>query len=154
GPGWVNALACDGGHAGPAALFSGNSNRIADGLAGTGHEVQVPITEADDNLTLLELRAEAHVLAAAAADHGASAPIPEQLRRSGSRAEAHRRHDGPQPDARIAQQACDDHRSKLPLRSFLSFCLFCPTHSPVPKHSALRQCRPVRLLPILLSGAP
>src|SRR5215470_11451516 len=83
-PGRVDALARDAGHAGPAAFFAGNGNRIADGLARNRHEVQPPIPEADDDLTLLELWGEAHEFAAAAADHTAAAPVPEQLRRSGS----------------------------------------------------------------------
>src|SRR5262249_42194683 len=99
-------------------LFGGTAIGKRDGWPGRGNKVEPPIPEADDDLTLLELRAEAHEFAAAATNRTAAAPVPEQLRRSGSRPEAHRRHDGPRRDARVAQEACDDHRSKLPLALF------------------------------------
>ena len=111
----IDALVGDAGNAGPAALLARNGDRIADGLAGRGDEVEPPVAEADDDLAWLVLRAEAHVLAAAAADRAAAAPVPEQLRRRRCGAEACRRHDGPRCDGRGAQQACDAHRFELPL---------------------------------------
>ncbi len=131
-PGRVDALLRDARYAGPAALFARDRDRVADGLAGRRDEVQPAVAEADDDLALLVVRAETDVLAAAATDGVAAAPIPEQLRGRGLRVDRHQCESDAGNQRRAAQQTGGNHR-QAPLSSACmeTECPPCPVNNPL-----------------------
>src|SRR5262249_20790291 len=76
-PGRVDSLLRDAGCALPAALLTRRGDWIADRLAWATDVIELAVGEADDDLALGVLRAEADRFAAAAVDRIAPAPVPE-----------------------------------------------------------------------------
>src|SRR5581483_3393224 len=134
-PGRIDALVGHLRHAFPAALLARDGNRVADGLARRRDEVEPPIREADDNLTLLVLRAETHDFAAAAG------PVPEQLRRCRPCSQSGQRQDRSGQDRPPTQRARDDHRLTLLVFLSLDLVVVDPATAPVKTaFSTVPQC--------------
>src|SRR5262245_21928571 len=100
GPGRIDTLVRHAGDPLPTVLVARNGDGIADGFAGTGHEIKTTVAEADHDLTRGNALSEAHDFAAAVVDSIAAAPVPEELLRQGWRSEQrgkgreHGAHDG------------------------------------------------------------
>ena len=107
----------------PAALLTGNGDRIADRFAGLGDPVEAAVAEAHDDLAGTVLHSEAHDLLAAAAYLAAASPEPAQA--LGLRCCRCDRHEGREGQGGAGEQStggCITDHSRL--RS----CSFCPPH--------------------------